>query len=127
MKTHTLAKALIQLARILNAGPNIDLNNLRLEKPDKPEKKDSLNILVNISTLSALSRIGKREWVSFIEQYDLPIDVKTRDSSRNIIGKILNCLDKAPEAREKLKRTAEEESAQASPELLKALSALMKD
>ncbi|MBZ4401944.1 hypothetical protein [Myxococcus sp. AS-1-15] len=85
-------------------------------------------IAVNISTLASLSRLDKRHWVEFVKAYSLPIDIRPRDASRDILGKVLSHLEDSADAREKLKRRmVEPRGVEASPALMKAFGILLRD
>lgn len=123
MKTHQLAKALRTLSSILEQGPNVDI-----EKFNSCIKNDLSNreIAVNLKTLYSLSKINKQDWIKLIDDFGFKIDIQQRDSSRNIIGKILNYIDANPSAIDTLKIKAKESSSSPSA-LNKALDILLKD
>lgn len=125
MKTHELARALRRLAKILKAGPNVQLDKLHYPLTPTSPIKDSIGIALNLATLSALSRVAKAQWASFIREYNLPIRVDQRDSARNILGRLLGYLEKNPGAVDSLRRQAQAKSGDASPELMKALSIIL--
>ncbi len=126
MKTHELARALTFLARALKTGPDIDLRQMALFRNEERTDR-SPDIAVNLSTLVELSRIGKQHWGQFIEENRFPIQVRPRDASRDILGKLLRFLEKNPEARDRIRRQADHKRGQASPELSKALSWLLEE
>lgn len=124
MKTHELAKALTFLARTLKKGPDIDLR--QMEVFDSEGRTDrSPHVAVNLTTLVELSRIGKEYWRQFIKENRFPIEVRPRDASRDILGKLLKFLEKNPEARDRIRRQGAHKRTEASPELSKALSWLL--
>jgi hypothetical protein len=84
-------------------------------------------IAVSLSTLVELSRVDKQQWISFIKELGFPIEVRARDASRDILGKLLTYLETNESAREQLKTKASAKGAQASPELMKALSSLLRE
>ena len=127
MKTHELARALTLLSRILKSGPNVDLKELDLSSHESIKKSGNADIELGLSTLVSLSRVDKQQWLSIIDDYGFPIEVRKRDASRDILGKLLRYLEKTPEARKRLADGAKEKSTQASPELLRALEVLIKD
>lgn len=122
MKTHDLAKHLSVLARVLRAGPNIELQNLKLESP---RKVDESSIPVALSTLAVLSEFGKEEWLSFINDHDLPIDIRPRDAARDILGKLLKYLVENPQVRNELSHSAAKERSNTSKELSRTLQLLL--
>ncbi|RJQ67305.1 MAG: hypothetical protein C4519_24220 [Desulfobacteraceae bacterium] len=107
MKTHAFAKALRQLAHVLESGPNVDIANLQFQ--DQTQKTiDPKEVALSLTTLISLSRISKQEWVDLINNYKFSINLGPRDSARDIIGKLLRYLDKHPEAIDMLKKKAHE-------------------
>jgi len=124
MKAHKVAELLNQLARILREAPNEEIGLLRIEGKKGTElSKDE--IALNISTLLALSKIKKNTWAEFVKDNNWLIEVKNRDSSRNLIGKILKYLETHPDDLKNLQRKTRERSGRASKELLNALSSLL--
>jgi len=124
MKAHKVANVLNQLAVILREAPNEEIEMLKMGATKVRElSKDE--IALNVSTLLSLSRINKNTWKLFISDNNWPIDVKGRDSSRNLIGKILKHLETHPDALKDLQRKTTERSGRASRELLNALSSLL--
>lgn len=125
LKTHDLAKALIRLAEILNSGPDVEVGELRLGPSQASLGEARETMAVNLSTLANLSRIDKTQWLSFIRENGLPIQLRPRDASRDILGKVLRYLEEHADAREKLKQSAARKGGQTSPELMKAFSILL--
>lgn len=125
MKTHSLAKTLRTLADILESYPNAELSDM--SSPfwisGALNKKQ---VAVNLKTLHSLSKIKKKEWVELIRDYGFNIEIKLRDSSRNIIGKLLNYIDANPNAINTLKRKAQETREEPSA-LTQALDTLLED
>ena len=125
MKSHELAQALSALARLLKAGPDVDISQLKVgEIFDSPTNRD---LALNLSTLVSLSRVDKSKWMELIREYGFPIEARPRDASRDVFGKICAYLETNPKAQEQLKAVATKASSKSSPELLKALTALLKD
>ena len=92
MKSHDFAKQLTLMSKILKSGPNVELedinfsglinvDNIEINQNDIPK---ALNMLVG------LNQIKKSEWLDLIENYDFNIDIRPRDATRDIIGKLLN-------------------------------------
>ena len=127
MKTHELAYALTQLAKLLREMPNMELGSVRLIPEGQVLISDDKSIAVNLHTLVQLSSIDKQQWITFIEEQGYKIDVRPRDASRDVLDKLLKYLEKDSEAREKLKNSIGDKASKASPELLRALSTLLKD
>lgn len=125
MKTHELAKAIRTLASVLERSSNISLEEAKLTSAST--KMDSSQMAVSLSTLVELSRVDKQQWLVFINDLGFPIEIRPRDASRDILGKLLNYLETNETAREQLKTKAASRGAEASPELMKALSSLLKD
>lgn len=124
MKTHELAKGLEQLAYFLRSQKSVDLKQLGSAGRSQQEL-DSADIVVNLTTLAALSRIDKQQWLQFIREYHLPIDIRPRDASRDLIGKVLRYLDENKDAQKKLLKKSRHGQQQVSPELMKALDLLL--
>jgi hypothetical protein len=124
MRTHELANALMILARALRSAPNVEVGQLDFfKRTDKITTKEGL--AVNLSTLAELSRIGRQQWLELIHENGFPVEVRPRDASRDILGKLLKYLEMDPDARERLKRSASKSAAQASPQLMRALASLL--
>jgi hypothetical protein len=85
------------------------------------------DIAVNVTTLLELSRMGKGQWQSFIEEHKIPLGIRTQDASRDVLGKLLRFLENHPEFRESIRRQAATRNTSASPELTRALSWLLPD
>lgn len=127
MKTHELASALTQLAKILRAGPNIELSDAKIAEPSiNSDHLDNLTIAVGLDTLVRLSQIDKQQWLTLTEEYNIPVSVNARDSSRNILGKVLRYLADNPQAREEFKKNVNQKTNKASPELMRAFNSLLK-
>lgn len=123
MKTHDVAKILSTLATALRSAPNQTLEELA-STPSK-KKPDAESIPIALSTLIALSDFDKGQWLNLIQEYGLPIEVRPRDASRDILGKILKHLEQNPDARKKLVQSTNKDRSETSPELLRALQFLL--
>lgn len=124
MKSHDLANALQTLARLLKAAPDAELSELTVTT--SKSLRSSQEIAVNLDTLISLSTIDKSKWAELIADYGFPIEIRPRDASRDVLGKLFSYLEQNPLAREKLKANPNRESGKASPELLRALNTLLK-
>jgi len=124
MKSHEFARALRTLASLIEASPNIPVDQLHVGGRTLSDR-ESGQLAVSLSTLVDLSRVDKQQWMAFINELDFPIDVRARDASRDILGKLLNYLESNPTARQQLKTKATKGSKE-SPELMKALASLLK-
>lgn len=127
MKTHDFAEAMMMLARVIRSGPDVELTRESLDRFLAPRPRNSDEIAVNLATLAALARIQKSEWISFVREYQIPIDLRARDASRDILGKLLRHLEDHPEERSRLERRTVARTAKESPELMKALTILLRD
>lgn len=129
MKSHDFAKHLTLMAKILKSGPNIEMEDLSLsettslkvdskniERSDVPK---ALNMLVN------LNEMKKSEWLDLIENFDFDIDVRPRDATRDVIGKLLSYLSENQDEREKLIGKKVKKRDSVSLELADALSLLL--
>lgn len=124
MKTHEFAEALNILSNLLRNMPDQDIENLKFNS--RRSKLDPASIPMALSTLVALARFDKAQWLRIIRQYDFPIDIRPRDASRDILGKLLNYLEQNPEARTRLSIDAQKTRSDTSPELMTALQLLLK-
>ena len=125
MTTHEFARALTDLARIFKAAPNQDLKGLDLSK-NWLVSGDLQRLSVNLHTLSELSKVDKAQWRSLIEHYNFPIEIRPRDASRDILGKLLKFLEENPSAAEYLRSRVRHSPEGTSPELMRALSTLLR-
>jgi hypothetical protein len=124
MKSHDLARALNTLSSLLRSMPDQDLEDLRFNS--RQAKLDPSSIPMALSTLVALARFDKAQWLQIIRQYNFPIEIRPRDASRDILGKLLNHLEQNPESRKRLSIDAQKARSDTSPELMKALQLLLK-
>jgi hypothetical protein len=123
MKTHDVAKVLTALAHALRSAPNQNLDELGLGS--RPPKVDPASIPMALSTLVRLAEIDKAQWLTLIREHNFPIEVRPRDASRDILGKLLKHLEQNPESRERLTRAAQRNRTDTSPELMRALQFLL--
>lgn len=125
MKTHEIATLLSSIAQTLRRVPNVELHELA-EKKTKRGKPNPSDIPIALSALTALSRFDKNQWRAVIDEFKLPISVRTTESKRDIVGKILNVLEKDADARKRLQTSATKPRPDVSPELMNALNFLLK-
>lgn len=126
MKTHDFAKALELFAALLKSGPNVEISQVELAQKASVTKPNQA-LAVNLATLARLSQIDKREWLDLINHYEIPLSIRPRDASRDILGKLLRYLDENPAEQNRLKKTAKFDPKKDSPELARALSFLLGD
>lgn len=134
MKSHELASSLRVLADILKSGPNVEIHDLslldfgsdstRVRSRSTQQKSD---LPIALSALLSLSRIDKVEWINLVSDLGLQIDIRPRDASRDILGKVLRVLEREPEARNLLSKKVKNRESSGSPELARALSSLLSD
>jgi hypothetical protein len=128
MDTHELSKALTVLAKALRASPNVEIDNIcEIVGGRSGKRLGTKEIRVGLSHLVALSRVDKKKWMELIKEYNFPVDVRPRDSSRDILGKLLKYLENTPEARERIKMSTYQAGIKASPQLMKALDSLLRE
>jgi hypothetical protein len=133
MRAHEFASYLTKLAKILKEGPNFDFDEMhevgsfyRYGAQQKSSKKEqSENLPIALNALLSLSSIDKNEWAKLIFDLGLPIEIRSRDASRDLLGKVLKLLGQDPEARDRLTRKVKHSGDRASPELMRALSSLL--
>lgn len=122
MKTRMLAKALRQLATWLESIPDQSIDELPGQ--EMSPTRSAASLALNVATLASLSRIDRQAWMAFIREHHFPIEVRTRDASRDILGKLLKYLEHEPGAVDYLQKRADSEIS-SSPELSRALRALL--
>lgn len=126
MKSHIFADALMMWAEKLKASPNAEISDLCTTPRQQAASLSTQNMTVGLSLLLQLSKVNKREWAQFVREHAIPINVEQRDSSRNVLGKLLNYLENHPEAQKNLSAKSLS-SSETSPKLAKALQVLMGD
>ena len=72
-----------------------------------------------------LNEMKKSQWLDLIENFDFDIDVRPRDATRDVIGKLLSYLSENQEEREKLIGKKVKKRDSVSLELADALSILL--
>lgn len=131
MKTHQLAAGLDKISAFLKSAPNVDLDmflsnfgliDIRQVTKRKNQKED---LPLALSALVSLARIDKQEWLALISDLGFAIDIRPRDASRDILGKVLRYLEDDADARFLLSSRVKNKQTQASPELARALSSLL--
>ena len=125
MNTHEAARVLSQLANSLKAAPDQSISELGQGKVRKIDP-DSVDVPRALGMLVALSHFDKTQWLQVIEDLKLPVDVRLRDASRDIMWKILRHLEEHPDDRKRLTSGAQRQRTQTSPELAQALELLLK-
>lgn len=124
MMTHDLAKALNTLSRLLRAGPNVPLEQVDFSRPlNKAEIRD--NAPVALAMLAGLSEYSKAEWIALIQELGLSVSIKPTDSTRDLLGRLLKHINDNQAVRDRLAEQGTKK-ANVSPELMRALSILMK-
>ena len=132
MKTHDLSKALNHLARVLRAGPNVDLDELvnlstyvEQPRPSKPTR-DLADRGAGLALLAQIAQYNKREMVELIEYLGIPIEIRAADAVRDVLGKTLKYIQENPTVQERLVSDASEKQPDGAPTLARALAILMK-
>jgi hypothetical protein len=125
MKSHDFAQALTLLARLLKSGPDVELSQLQVGAVS--DSYSNRDLALNLSTLVSLSSVNKQKWMELIRENGFPIEIRPRDASRDIFGKLCAYLESNPQAQERLKASVNKTSGKSSPELMRALATLLKD
>lgn len=132
MKAHDLAKSLNYLARLLKAGPNVELDeiyNLSAHLSRIPSRLTSKRERDGnggaLALLAAMSSLSKPEVLEMAHDLQIPIEVRKADAVRDIIGKILKYIQDNPEVRDRLVRKSIQNSEGDAPRLARALAILM--
>ena len=126
MKTHEFARALEQLAKILRSAPDVELSRLESTIPKAREKLSSDEMALSLTYLVALSQIDKEQWIAFIKEHGIPIEVRNRDASRDILGKMLRHLESNKEAQRQLQNQIAQRADQSSA-LARAFQILLRE
>ena len=79
---------------------------------------------ISLSTLAAFSKYTKKDWQQVISDFDLPLQIRARDASRDIMGKILTYLAENESERKRIAKSSHNEGNGPS-ELSNALSFLL--
>jgi len=129
MKTHDVARALSTLARALRDSGNVTLESISIQAENNIEESFppplGANAPAALALLVRLAGYSKDEWRALINELDLDVPIKTTDSVRDILGRLLKYLSDNKDVQEKLVENAKKPTANVSPELMKALSILM--
>jgi hypothetical protein len=123
MKTHELAKGLSSLSKILRSLPNQELSSFG-EGVASLKKSANSEVGISLSTLAAFSKYSKGDWQKVISDFDLPLQIRPRDASRDVMGKILTYLADNESERRRIASTSQKEGGGPS-ELSSALSFLL--
>lgn len=125
MKTHELAKALAQLSKILRNLPNQELSDFE-NQIREPNRDPHANVGISLSALAGFTKYSKADWEQVVSDFELPIEIRARDASRDIMGKILNYLAENGAERQRIALVGRSSSAEPS-ELTTALKFLLSD
>jgi hypothetical protein len=129
MKTYDLAKALNHLSRILRAGPNVEIDSVgnlsshsanpkRVSKPKASKESGAA-----LALLSEMAAYNKSQLIELAQDLNIPLQVRSADAVRDVLGKILKYVHENPEVRNRLVHnpSASEEGAR----LTRALAILL--
>ena len=122
MKIRALSRSLRLLADWLDTLPDQNLDELKVAPLQDHPRGEALAL--NVATLAGLSRVDRSAWISFISEHKFPIEVRPRDASRDILGKLLRYLESRPDAVEYLQKKGAT-SVSVSSDLSRALKALL--
>ena len=125
MKTQEAAKLLNFIASVIRSSPFETIEEMSERRPHRVDAQ-SVDVPRALSMLVALSSFDKAQWQQIIKDYNFPIEVRPRDASRDVLGKILNHLEASPEARTSLATSSTRLRPGTSPELAQALEFLLK-
>jgi len=136
MKTHDLADTLTLLAKLLRNSPNTEVESFSIAPKERKPKETTVKEVpmreapasaTALSSLVAFSTFNKQQWSELIKNYSIPIEIKSTYSSRDIMGKIMNYFAENSEAKNTLIHKLESQNEKASPELMRALSVLLRN
>lgn len=97
------ANAAADAAKVFLASSNMDICDAKVLK-----RTD--DIAISLKALASLSRYNKQQWVSIIQEFDLPITLNPRASSRDVLGKVLAYLEANPEVLKAKKKSTTKQS-----------------
>lgn len=129
VSTHELADLLVMLARMLRSMPDGPMEEefRRKRFRDKEQKSFAFNEPSALIALVGFSKFTKNDWVSFIHELDIPIQIDSKNASRDLMGKIINYFADHPEGRAKLRSISRRGSrGETSQALLEAFNVLMR-
>lgn len=129
LSTHEMADLLVMLARILRSMPEGPLEEElhRARFRDRERKFAAYSEPSALVALVGFSKFTKSDWVNFIHEMDLPINIDPKNASRDLMGKIVSYFADHPEGRARLKNMSRRGGkGDASQALLDAFSVLMR-
>jgi hypothetical protein len=91
-------QALVEVCSSLQRAPNLELDQLHLVKRAN-------DVAGSLRGLVALSKYDKQRWLELIDEFNLPIELNSKASSRDIVGKLLAYLDDNPDALKNSRKT----------------------
>jgi hypothetical protein len=127
MKAHDLSTALRGLSQLLKRAPNVPIEELEFVSPHT-SSAPSLheNAPVALGVLVKLAEYGKPEWVALISELGLNVPIKKTDSTRDLIGRLLKYISENDDAMKSITSRVATRKSNVSPELINALTILMK-
>lgn len=132
MKAYDLAKALTHLSRVLKAGPNVEveeIGNLSVHSTAarttrvKDDTRNTSDKATALALLAEMASYNKTELMDLAYQLNIPVQARSADAVRDILGKILKYIQENPDFRNRLVH-ASPETAEGS-RLAHALAILM--
>jgi len=133
MNTHDLARQLRDMASLLEKSPPVEIGRQfgrtvtgQGGAPESSKAKPRKSETSSLKLLIELSNYSKKEWLELVRSLGLNVDVRPRDASRDIMGKVLSALEDQPDAIERLQKSVRNRESHGSPELANALSFLLK-
>lgn len=117
MKAYDLAKALNHLSRVLKAGPNVEVDEIgnlsvhssppRTARPrENTENRGSADKATALALLAEMASYSKGELLDLAQQLNIPIQARSADAVRDILGKLLRYIQDNPEFRNRLVHSA---------------------
>jgi len=134
MNTHDLARQLRDMANLLEKAAIVELNGETVDSAASlisdptvlPKAKHRKPDTSSLKLLIQLSNYSKKEWLDLMRMLGLTVDIRPRDASRDLMGKVLKALEDQPDAIERLQKSVRNRESHGSPELANALSFLLK-
>jgi hypothetical protein len=125
--TLELAGFLEELAKILRRLPESSLDSASrrpsLSAPDKPRTPSKSEI--DQLSFARMSKYTKKELFELIEENQIPVSVRAKDSAENVLKRLQRYLQENSQSKRRIRNQVAH--GRTSPELTRALSYLLKD
>jgi len=127
MRTHELARVLQGLSRLLLAQPDKDLANIGSSaiRTRRARSTDRHRRQLRFEQLTQVLSLTKPQLREIVQRFDLPIAITDRNSSRDILGRLIVLFRKRPDLVERIRNNTVHARKDANPQLQAALELLL--